>query len=1136
MQQYELAKIIMDNLNFTCYITDLENGDLLYINKPFEGDLARIFHQGNRQGNKCYKFLDDCKRTCISCQSINLLKGKRVRKEIYDAATKKYYTQIDTLIEINNKAAKLVVIYDPALTHDDVESIVQKLTLEETLVSCVYTLVEDSEIEKAIHTLLKIVANYYGTSRSYVYELDPKQEIVSKIHEYNAEQLSTHYALNQGIPVAEFSPVVEVLTEKGEFALGDLEELDPNSALYAFFKHIHVNSLLLVPFAVDGKLTYCMGVDAPTKNVCDLRLLHSVVLFVVDRIRKSKIHEQLLNLSYSDILTGLWNRNKYNERFEELAEAEINDFGYVYIGLNHLRDINELYGEKYGDEILQKTAKLLRRHLGTDIFRMAGNEFVALCPHTPLNIFNDMLFALKSELKEHKDFSLSVGALHQSKKIDLRKGLSQSFDIMFAEKQKTYKSCMDNGVQSRQNPVQIVLDELQSGCFTIYLQPKVNLQTEEITSAEALVRKFDKNGKMISPEKFIPVYENEGTIRHVDFFVLEEVCKMLQGLMKRGKAFKVSVNFSRVTFLSTNLLEEVVATCAKYGIPHEYIKIEITESIDKMDFTFFDKKLKKIKNAGFEISLDDFGAKYSNLLMLTMTEFSEVKIDKGLIDYITQSAQNRALVKNILKMITDLGTSICVAEGIETKEQKEMILDFGCAYGQGYYFYQPMPVEEFLLEYEINIQKNLLVSAVKKRSLMNFHLSYNEMSSIIEAMPFCMIILDETKKVLSCNQCALDTYGISTKEEFLPRLFSLSPEYQPNGANSLELSMAYLNEAYIKGYLCFPWVHRTNQGKEFLAEVTLKRLKVKGSEDAPLMAAFVREITSEAMSNSTDWTQSYGFNNDVSDRVLIANLLDLSNEWLWTFDYQSQQMMFFGEGFEMYGLPKEKFTFPDTFLEKNLVYEEDLDYFMTICENLAKGEHGPCELRFNLPNGAVRYFKIVYRVIKNQVGEALTAVGKVIDVDKQKTFSLFTKIDDFTGCYNELTTKMLIDECLEAEPDLLHALFIVDVGKFKTLNGLSKYSFDDSVLVNVASGLLASFREEDIVGRVGKSMFAVFLKDTPHRDVIKEKMKLVESIMLESYDDIKQEKSAQACIGLAIYSQEKSTCEQLFSAAQSDIS
>ncbi len=1133
MQQQELAKLALDNLNFLCYIVDLEASELLYLNNSSDENLTRIFESKLR--DRTYqKFLHDYKEACKNTHSANLVLGKKIRKEIYDDVTKKYYTHFDTLIEVANRLAVLSMLYDPELNNEDIESISQKLTLEETLVSCIQTLVEDTAPETAIERLLSTVAEYYDSKHAYVYELNCSDNNVYKIYEWRQEGYISHVKLNYAVPVQFFNPLIDMFYQQGELVVKDLEsELDPVSPLYQLFASLRVKGFILVPFFVEGKLTYCMGVDSPAKNTDDLSLLHSVVLFVVDKIRKNKIHEQLLHLSYSDILTGLWNRNKFNERIEALENKKLQSLGYVYVSINGLKKINALYGEKFGDSILKDVANLLVYELKTELYRFEGDEFIALFPDLSSSEFESIVSNLKQKISEQSKFSLSVGGIFQDSKIDLRKGINQSYDVMYAEKQRYYASQVNKSVQKRPNAVEIILEELRLGYFSVYLQPKVNLVTGEISSAEALIRKQDTSGKKINPDHFVPIYETEGTIRHIDFFVLEEVCKLLQHLLKQNRRLKIAVNFSRVTFISPNLLTEIIEICAKYNIPHSFIKIEITESIDKMDFGFFDKKLKEIKNAGFEISLDDFGAKHSNLLMLTMTEFSEVKIDKGLIDHITQSAQNRALVKNILKMINDLGTSSCVAEGIETKEQKEMITEFGCAYGQGYYFYRPMPIEEFLTVYEENIHKNVLENILKNDYITDITLSYNEMSAIIEVMPICVTMLTEKNKILACNQCVLDTFGLESKEDFSKNVHTFSPEFQPNGENSLELSEKYIQRAYEKGFLRFPWVHKTKQGKEFCAEITLVKLKVKGSDDEPLLAGFVRETTLEQdTSSNREWVQEYGFNNSVSDKELITTLLEVSDEWLWTFNFSDRQMMFFGVGYEQFGLPSNKFLFPETFLEEKRVYEEDREDFLRACENLAKGEHTPIEIRFHVPDGSVRYFRITYKVIKDATGNPLTAIGKVEDIDEQKKFSSLFQVDDLTQCYNKVTTQVLIEKYINAQEQAVHALFVFDIDNFKNINNTLGHTTGDSVLREIADDLYAKFREGDVIGRIGGDDFLVFVKNVPAMCIIPEKKNVIEKILTRNYISGIQNVSTTGCIGVAVYPQDGKDFDTLFKCAE----
>ncbi len=1135
MLQHHFAKLVIDNLNIVCYVVDLESNDIIFTNNLADDERGKTFQSffENHSRRGAY----NTQEPCTPCSEASLILGKKYRKEIFDENSKIQFILLETIVEHEGKLAKICVISDCAYSEAYIDLGNKAIPLEETLITCIKTLVEDSEADSAVQALLKIVADYYGSDHAYVYEFNHKDNNVYKIHEWAADGFVSFFARNHPLPLTFFEPLRAYFDNHDEFVLKDIEtELEHDSDLYQFFKLVKVNSILVVPFSIEGKETYCFGVDSPTKNFNNLELLRSIILFVVDKIRKNKMYQQLLQLSYSDSLTGVWNRNKYIQMIEDLESGRFDSMGYIQASVNGLKNINDLYGEKHGDIILKQTASLLKECTGFDVCRFNGNDFIAFCPNIALDDFEDILSTLRQRRAQEFELSISVGSIFQTAKIDIRKGIAHSYDIMYAEKQKFYKSKNTESTPIRSNAVQIILDEINSGFFVVYLQPKVDLRTEKITSAEALVRKIDQNGKKIPPDYFIPIYENEGTIRHIDFYVLEEVCIFLRSLIRQGKALKIAVNFSRVTFIEPNLVEEIVDICAKYEIPHSLIKIEITESIDKMDFDFFDKKLKNIKNAGFEIALDDFGARHSNLLMLTMTEFSEVKIDKGLIDHITQSAQNRALVRNILKMITDLGTSECVAEGIETKEQKDLILEFGCNYGQGFYFYQPMPFEEFLYEYEINHSSALLKNALEKNVKPNFALSYNEMSAIIDAMPFSVSLLTKASGVVSCNQNAIEIFGLETKEEFLRKFFALSPELQPNGENSLRLAHQHIENAYDTGYERFPWVHRTKQGKEFASEVTLVKLTVKGSEEAPVIAGFIREISTEIVDEEIrEWLARYSFNNEVTEKALVTTILEISNDWLWAYNYRTREMMFFGDWYEKFDLPSDKFLFPETFLELKRVYEDDLDIFMRTCKNMVKGEHVTSDMRLYVPDGTVRYFRISYKIIKDKQGNLLTAIGKVEDVDEQKKYSTLFQVDDLTKCYNKVTTQVLIDDYIQAHENIGHTLFVLGIDQFKSINEKFGHTLGDSILKELVNDLYTFFRDEDVIGRVGGDEFLVFLKNTTHPNIVLEKKAIIENILTKSFCTSEHTMSMQGSVGMAIYPDNGRNFNSLFDYAEAEL-
>ncbi len=570
-------------------------------------------------------------------------------------------------------------------------------SLEKSLIRCIETLTEDIDAIDSIKKLLALIGEFYDADRTHLYEFTASKKVVTNSYEWVSPI---------GFPIGnssylmsdeEFTFFSQQFREEGHYIVSSIYvDLDPTSSLFKMLVERRVHSLMLMPIFSKNKITSFIGVDNPRREKKNVALLRAISLFIRDNLNKLVLFKELESLNYTDSVTGLHNRNKYNEDLDKLEQDTLNTLGIIRIDVNGLKNINALYGEEYGNFVLMQTGKLFSKYVHYNVFRIGNGEFIAFCPNISKHDFDGAIALIREEEARIEEYSIAIGGAWEWQDIDIMHVIANAGEIMYAEKQKYYKSVPSDYVQVRLNPADIVLSEIREGLFHIFLQPKVELQSGKIVGAEALVRKKLKNGKFITPERFVPVYEHDGTIRHVDFFVLEEVCKLLQKMLSMQVATSIAVNFSRSTFVAYDLVKEIVKICAEYGVPHNYIRIELTESIDKMDYNFFQKKLQAIYEAGFSVSLDDFGAKYSNLAMLSIPYFSEVKIDKILLDNMDISDKNHVIVKYIIDMIHEFKTSKCLVEGVETEKQRQTLLALGCEYGQGYYFYRPMPLEDFM--------------------------------------------------------------------------------------------------------------------------------------------------------------------------------------------------------------------------------------------------------------------------------------------------------------------------------------------------------------------------------------------------------------------------------------------------------
>ncbi|MEF9839344.1 MAG: EAL domain-containing protein [Lachnospiraceae bacterium] len=234
--------------------------------------------------------------------------------------------------------------------------------------------------------------------------------------------------------------------------------------------------------------------------------------------------------------------------------------------------------------------------------------------------------------------------------------------------------------------------------YGIYLQPQVHLDSGKIIGAEALVRRLGDGGQFILPDKFIPEMEFKEEIEKVDLLVMKKVCSLLKRWNSTGiSELPFSVNLSRSTLSNPQMVNQLIELYNQSNLSLGSVILEITErSTDEKDVKInLTEYAERLCSAGFELSLDDYGSGFSNLKILSEIEFSELKIDKSLIDNLTKNHKARVLVESTVEMCKTIGNIRCIAQGVETESQVRCLRELGCEYGQGFYYYKPMSVGSF---------------------------------------------------------------------------------------------------------------------------------------------------------------------------------------------------------------------------------------------------------------------------------------------------------------------------------------------------------------------------------------------------------------------------------------------------------
>ncbi|MEG0823742.1 MAG: EAL domain-containing protein, partial [Erysipelotrichaceae bacterium] len=240
---------------------------------------------------------------------------------------------------------------------------------------------------------------------------------------------------------------------------------------------------------------------------------------------------------------------------------------------------------------------------------------------------------------------------------------------------------------------------LENDEFKVYLQPKVNLTNGKTVGAEALIRWKTKNNLMIQPDSFIPLFEKNGFVTEIDFFVFEQVCKLLKEWISLGKTdLKIAVNLSRLHLYNLDFADRFERIRIKYSVPASYIQFELTESAVFDNLNIIKDICSRLKSLGFGIAMDDFGSGYSSLNLLSTIPVDLLKLDCKFLSDNVATKKGRIVIESIIKLASEINITV-LCEGVETIEQVEFLKEVRCNLAQGYYYDKALPISEFEAKY-----------------------------------------------------------------------------------------------------------------------------------------------------------------------------------------------------------------------------------------------------------------------------------------------------------------------------------------------------------------------------------------------------------------------------------------------------
>lgn len=452
-------------------------------------------------------------------------------------------------------------------------------------------------------------------------------------------------------------------------------------------------------------------------QLCDSKGRPERYVSLFSDITKRKRDEQKIRHQANfDSLTGLPNRSLFSDRFSraiDRAERDKKRVALLFIDLDRFKHINDTLGHPAGDQLLQETAKRLLACVrkSDTVARLGGDEFTVILPDVKeIHNIEDSVIKILDQLSQpyklegnNAFVSGSIGVtVYPDDGTSIDNLLRNADSAMYRAKEKGRNGFqfftleMDVEAQERRKLEMALHKAVENNEFSINIQPIYDLKDNTIASSEVLLRWVSPDLGPIYPDQFIPMAEESGLIVPIGEWVLITAClEAVKWQDEKGRGPRVGVNFSPRQFQRENVPEMLRRVLLKTGFNPENLTIEITESLLIADDSDILRQLREIRDIGTELAIDDFGTGFSSLSYLKKFPITILKIDRSFIHDITEDADSTSLVKGIITMAKSLQLKV-VAEGVETKEQADLLKSFDCDYVQGYYFNKPMLVEEFV--------------------------------------------------------------------------------------------------------------------------------------------------------------------------------------------------------------------------------------------------------------------------------------------------------------------------------------------------------------------------------------------------------------------------------------------------------
>lgn len=689
-KQNEERYMMEDALEYI-YLINPETDELIYANRVARNHL--LIPEEEWKGRSCCEILSGLDALCESSspEEGDIFRNQKCDSPYVDQKMheSRFLVHCGHSLWEGRNVRKYMMIN----MNDDqhVETVLRsKIQIQETIEKCISHFNNDDNPQEQ-KQVLQIVADYYGAECICVMSSSEGfAECLNEYHRESSAELAS--ALLREIHSEDIFLYEVLMNNDGVIYLENISALQKHyPELYQRMTQYGVTAIYARKLVRKDKCAGTILILNPHQNRGEMSLLRLFSVYLTGDIMRKRLWKQREYEMEHDELTGTWNRSSYVSWGDRWREVD--SIGVCRADIVQLKDINREFGYEHGNIQLRTLANVFKEvFTGYRVFRYEQDEFVVVCPDIPKMEFERLISETLKKIGQ-LTFGVAVG-YDWSDRVILKGLMDQAEEMMLRDRD---RRMVDQQVDKRLETYMIedTQAEISKGHFRVYLQPKVNINSGLTVGAEALIRLYEEKLGIVSPMHFVPILEQHNVIHLIDLFVFEEMFRFQQKAIEEGKRLvPISVNFSKNTLFQEHILETVQEISGRYQVPHNLIRIEITESVGDLDHIVVSNLASDLQKMGFQLSMDDFGTQYSNMEMLSRFHFDTAKIDRSMVKEITESPRSRIVLKHLIALIEDLGID-CVVEGAETEEQIELLKEMQCKVVQGYYFGRPVPQEEF---------------------------------------------------------------------------------------------------------------------------------------------------------------------------------------------------------------------------------------------------------------------------------------------------------------------------------------------------------------------------------------------------------------------------------------------------------